>query len=300
MAGQSVSTFDKINYIVKTLSDPCDEPWLLYAELAIPAFGEAILMILGFGLDDVVRGWARPKGFKTRKQRRRLLTKIEKAGKFGRIIRFIPGLGFDIGNTIGRLLPFAAAARTRKVSQGIRNLWIIDGVLQRVLWWWLIADVTIDFFYAWTSLMEKAGRCETQGMSTLFWQGGGTPLPLGDAWAVTVGGTTIKCRGAFSPGCDRTSLPAGKWSVVTTATIRNNSASFDGDGQIGIRIGPAGTDPEFTSATQEIGPGQTAEFALQADITGPVAIAPTARLIGPLGTVTQFDNWYFGTPFIGP
>ena len=55
------SFIDKVNGIVKFIQNPCIAPWVVYVELAAPAAGKAVLTLLDFGFDDVVRGALRPK-----------------------------------------------------------------------------------------------------------------------------------------------------------------------------------------------------------------------------------------------
>jgi hypothetical protein len=42
-----------------------------------------------------------------------------------------------------------------------RALWRIDSVMQRGLFWWLVADVTNDFAFEWTSLLYETVWCRT-------------------------------------------------------------------------------------------------------------------------------------------
>ena len=140
--------FEQINYIKKFVSNPCDAPWTVYVELFFPALGKALLMILAFGMDDVLRGFFRPKGVRGPWHRRR--------GRKGKArFRGIP----EIGEAIGSRLPGAEEVRGRSVSQGVKHMWMVDGVLQRILWYWLLVDVVVEGLYQWTSMINKTEFC---------------------------------------------------------------------------------------------------------------------------------------------
>lgn len=146
------SFFNKINAVTKFIQNPCFAPWTVYFETAFPALGKAILALLDFGLGDVVRGALRPRGLRSHKHLKR-----GRSGK-GR------GKGLpELGNLLGANLPGSRAARGRQTTQGVKNLWIVDGVLQRLLWWWLVIDITNDFFFNWSSAIMASEFCQDQG-----------------------------------------------------------------------------------------------------------------------------------------
>ena len=145
----------QVNAIVKYVQNPCNAPWAIYFETAVPAFGTAIMSLLEFGFDDVVRGALRPGGLRSHKH-----TKRGRKGRGG--FRGIP----ELGELLGSQLPGAKEAKGRKVTQGVKNLWLLDGVIQRLLWYWLVVDITVEFFYAWTSAIQKTEFCEAQGVGS--------------------------------------------------------------------------------------------------------------------------------------
>src|SRR5690606_41018058 len=64
----------------------------------------------------------------------------------------------------------------RKVSQGVRALWFIDGVIQRLLWWWLVIDLTTDFLYEWTSLVNESIYCRIGDKGSVAASGRDSPF----------------------------------------------------------------------------------------------------------------------------
>lgn len=139
---------DKVNGIISFVQNPCDAPWVVYAELALPAAGEVILELLDFGFDDVVRGALRPRGTRSFGHTRR-------GGKGGGASKGLP----ELGELIGANIPGTDAARGRAVSDGVKRLWVLDGIIQRGLWYWLVAELTLDFFYNWTSALQTSRYC---------------------------------------------------------------------------------------------------------------------------------------------
>lgn len=149
-APHSPSYLDKVNTIVDFFEDDCVPPWTVYVETALPAAGEAVLQLVTPSLTDVIRAYFRPKGLRfgghIRKIRRR-------RGK-----RWLPE---DTSELIGKHIPGYEEHRARRVTNGVKFMWEIDGVLQRLFWYWLVADVSLDFFYNWTSAIMRSDVCAT-------------------------------------------------------------------------------------------------------------------------------------------
>ena len=140
---------DKINYVIDSWVDACDAPWYIYIETLKPALLEAFIVLISFGWADVVRGRFRPKGLGRRTSKRK-----------GRWAKRIPAFP-EIGNTIGKHLPFAEQIEDFiHYSDGAKNLWRIDNAIQAGLYFWLVADVLEDFAFNWTSLLYKTYWCQ--------------------------------------------------------------------------------------------------------------------------------------------
>lgn len=164
---------NKVNAIVWYASNPCNAPWVLYFETALPAIGRSIVMLLDFGFDDVVRGALRPRGLRGAGHTRR-------RGRGGVRGQGVP----ELGELIGADVPGAQEAKGRSVAQGVKNMWIIDGVIQRGLWYWLVADIIVNFFYMWFSAIQKTQFCEQQGVGSALTlnQGEGFWFAVANAW----------------------------------------------------------------------------------------------------------------------
>ena len=139
---------DRVNYLVNSCNNPCDVPWAVYVETALPAALEAVIAVVCFDIGDVARFIFRPASVRSGRHGSR-----KRKGQHGRKPK-----GFR-ARLAAKLPPFEALQQ-RKIAQGVRNLWIIDGIGQRLLWWWLVADVTTGFLYNWTSMIQKTEICQ--------------------------------------------------------------------------------------------------------------------------------------------
>lgn len=151
--------FDKVNYVIDSWVRPCEAPWYVYIETLWPAALEGFLVLITFGWADVARGYWRPKGMRGRRFGKR-------KGKWRRRIPRFP----EIGNLIGSQLPGAERFKDRHWGAGGRHLWAIDGVAQRLLFGWLVIDVTVDFFYNWTTLLNLTAWCKNSHLGRFSYQ----------------------------------------------------------------------------------------------------------------------------------
>jgi hypothetical protein len=164
--------FDKVNYVIDAWTIACDAPWYIYVETLKPALLNAFITLITFGWDDVARGYARPPDPHSRRR-------SGKRGKGkGRGLRGIPELG-EMG---GRNLPGSSAARGATWSTGLKALWRIDSVAQMALFWWLVADVTIDFAFEFTSLLYETRWCQDAQRGRFSWQKGPREIVVAGVW----------------------------------------------------------------------------------------------------------------------
>ena len=138
-----------INYVTDVWAQPCEAPWYIYVETLGPAALQALITLATFGWDDVFRGAVRPKSLRSRKFKARAF----RIG--GKVVRFP-----EIGELIGKHLPGAKYFQGTKYAMPTRHLWRIDGILQRGLFYWLIADIASDFTFNWTSALYETEWCK--------------------------------------------------------------------------------------------------------------------------------------------
>lgn len=204
-------TVSQLNTIVQFVSFDCDGDWLVYVETLLPAMGELFIALLDFGWDDVARGFLRPSGirarWKFRKGNKKGKAQRRKKSKF----KFeIP----EIGELIGKNLPLAGLVKGRKVGNAQRWFWRIDGWAQRVLWYWLVVDISKDFVYNWSTGILRHERC---WMNQAGWFTGGPGLiSFSPNGAPTSVGAPLPHRqgGAFPPAGVPLYVPPGRTGSV--------------------------------------------------------------------------------------
>lgn len=120
----------KVNYVIKFFTHPCAAPWYVYAELAAPAFAGMFITLLEFGRGDILRMSAgRPQ--------RRFLRKLFRKG--------------------------SRVAPTNAVN-ALKFFWRVDFVVQKAFFWWMIADLTVDGLYKWTTMVNETIWCTGEGI----------------------------------------------------------------------------------------------------------------------------------------
>jgi len=65
----------------------------------------------------------------------------------------------EVGELLGRHLPGATVLEARQVSKAEKFLWRVDGLAQRGLWYWMIADIAEDFTVNWTTALYQSEEC---------------------------------------------------------------------------------------------------------------------------------------------
>lgn len=152
-------SFDKVNYVIEAWATGCDAPWYIYIETMKPALMKAFITLITFGWDDVLRGFFRPRGLYKRRTGKR-------KGKWSRRIPRFP----EIGNTLGKQLPGSSEVRGKKWSVLGKTLWRIDGAMEAIRFFWLVAAITEDFAYDWTSLLYESYWCQDDPPGNFSWQ----------------------------------------------------------------------------------------------------------------------------------
>lgn len=142
-----------VNYVIDVWAQPCEAPWYIYAQTLWPAALQALITLATFGWDDVFRGYVRP-------------TSLRRSGKKGKPfrVRGIPIRFPEIGELIGRKIPGQKRMTTTKYATPTKSLWRIDGVLQRGMFYWLLADIAVDFTFNWSSALYATEWCKAENV----------------------------------------------------------------------------------------------------------------------------------------
>ena len=282
---------DKINYVVKYVENPCDAPWTIYFETLLPALGKAVIAVLSFGMGDLFRGYFRPKGLRAKPRRGK--------GKKG---RFKTAMMPEVGNVIGKKLPGAEIAGRAVGGQdgagklvkaalafqhGTKNLWIIDLGLQRLLWWWLIIDITVDFFYHWTSLINQSEFCSKQNATGIAVTGNGGAFLGLFGWAAILLPNILWQRGGVNWNVSTLSLPPGLFQLALGLTVKNvdpTPLQF----QIGMFFATPFDNPIVLSEVETIQPGEQRDFVAAIEWHGGGQVVIQGRTFG--GNATGIEG----------
>ena len=240
------SIVGRVNYVIDTWNNPCDAPWVVYLETAGPAALQAFIAVVCFDFLDAVRYIFRPARLRSGRHMRR-----GQKGQRGRKPK-------SLGQKLRSKLPGLSALENRKVAQGAKNLWVIDGIGQRLLWWWLVADVASGTLYNWTSALYKTEYCQMSGGP-----GAGLRETETGNFAAIAGWTAIGYeifqynRGSCGMGVFGFSGGPGHWSVAASIDV-TGSGSENSIIEMRIAIVTAGGTRYDGHTTAVVGPGSSA------------------------------------------
>lgn len=260
------SWIDKVNFIEDFVQNPCDVPFLLYAKAAYKPAGKALLSLLSFGMDDVARGFFRPKGLRSGRHGRK--GRSARKGRGKKRIGSIP----EIGEEIGKRIPGARKAGD-PVEDAAKMLWKVDGVIQRGFYYWMIADVTTTFFYDWASAIVDA-RPDQCGQEPRFYRrvpefGGVGVQPW---WPLQA--TELVWWEDIQGSNTGANLGPGLWNVVVAATVHGSQTAATHTAQLFVRVDLAFSNPRsFGSGFKDIPRGGQTGMVAQATIRGPVHVS---------------------------
>jgi hypothetical protein len=151
--GISPQLVGEINFIVSYFFNGCRTPLMLYCETALPIAGDAAWALLDFGWDDVMRSFFRPKGLRSGRHGRK------RRGRKG-----VPGIP-EISDLVAERIALTKELQKRRVSDGVKHLWIFDGWLQRAIYEVFLVEIAEDFLFKsiLAALKLKATHCEIPG-----------------------------------------------------------------------------------------------------------------------------------------
>jgi len=285
--------FKKVNYVVDFVLDPCHAPILVYVELAAVPFGDLVLAWLTFGWDDIARGYFRPtKALRGGRSFRR----GKRPKGWGRIpgaFRKIPGIGDDVGNWFGKKIPGHKELAGRSVSQGQKFFWIVDGLIQRLLLYWLIVDILSDFFYEWATLIDASEFCQERVDGSFYHDGLGIAISPHSGWDSTgapiehweEGPITYFVTGGFAF--------SRRWTIISAYTAENRGPNIITHEQR-IVVNYLSGEKIFLSGTVTIPVDGQASTIVVATLQGPVGFSVQQRVVGGLAFGVQQDVWGFG------
>lgn len=218
------------NNVVRWWSDPCDAPVTVYMESFFQAIFPVIVEYYSFDAKSMITAFFRP-------ARHIQQYRSGKKGKRGPKSNRPPPSGllrkladFDLGNEIGKRLPGARDIRARHVNFLTGQLWILEGFIERVLYWMMIVDLVKQFIYSWTSMLYQTEYCQAQSDMVLVAEGTSQSTQPLAGFVTIFCMNVLKRRGDFTFTGGALIIPQGFGTIIFGGTAR----------QIGIP-----PDPEY-------------------------------------------------------
>lgn len=257
---------DRVNYVTKQLNNPCDAPWVVYAETAGKAALTVAIAVVCFDIFDVARFVFRPAGLRSGRHLSR--------GKKGSNKRRKKGLGRKLANKV----PILATLNQRSVSNGVKHLWVIDGIGQRLLWWWLMIDVTTGFFYNWTTMLKKTEFCQL-GNSPGAGLSDGTPsgvLAI-QGWQGVIMPDNQYVRGDMTMNLGQGQCGEGLWNLTFAYTMQNLGPTVT-QAATRVKITQFGEVRHVATDRQPLEPFGQASMVSSACVKGPFQYETEAQI----------------------
>lgn len=275
---------ERANYIVRTFNNPCNAPWAVYVETAIPAFLEVWIALVCFDILDVIRFIFRPAGLRSGRHLRR--------GKKGSKRRRKQGIGQRLKSKV----PALNRLQQRGVTQGVRNLWIIDGIGQRLLWWWLVADVATSFLYNWSSMIRKSEFCQAAESSGASLRENTNNTIAAIASWITIGYDDLRYeKGNATDLPNAVTIGIGRWEIVASCEVFNRTST---DTTVELRIiNVGGGAPVLQQQTPAFLPGNgSASLVVTGGTIGGGAYAIQARVLFGGADLSVGARFFFELP----
>ena len=147
------------NEITNITHTPCEDKWTVIIETALPAAGDAMYLLLTPSPEEILENYLQPYPSKTsRRGAKGDRANKRKRSRSGKVRRSWPSVP-DVDSWAAAIIPGAEMVKGRKAGAPTR--WAFDAIdrLDRILWWFLIIDVTKTFFNVWSSGMREARFC---------------------------------------------------------------------------------------------------------------------------------------------
>ncbi len=264
--------FDKVNYVIDAWTTGCDAPWYIYVETMKPAALAALITLLTFGMDDVFRGFFRPKGLAGRRTGKR-------KGKWARARPKFP----EVGEVLGSHIPGADEVKGKRWSALGKTLWRVDTVMQQALFWWMVIDVAEEFAFAWTSLLYEGYWCQDPTVGRFsFSTSPVSPIPNG-VWKVA--GFSVLDYEEGPPNWNlNTGSTGGVWATVTAALNVFPRAPFPNPTSFRVVVRDLGDQTIY------------ADSGVNEELPGGEGAAVASGALPP-GTSFEVVAWMEGTPW---
>lgn len=156
-----------INLVTDVIETPCEDKWSVLVETALPAAGDALMMLVVPSPDEVAENYLQPKSARSGGRGGRDTKRVRRRrGASGKLRRYWPRVP-DPDQLVATILPGQEAVAGRDAGNAQRFLFGAIDRADAVLWHWLVIDATGEFFYQWSSNIMESRFC-TQPHDAIF------------------------------------------------------------------------------------------------------------------------------------
>lgn len=153
----------KLDWVINSFSDMCDAPITVWIEKLWQPLGELVLAWYVIDLKNVFVAYLRPGLFAIEGRSTRHWGRGQKGKKrtgFGSAWEKLGEVaGWDPNEVLGKGLWGADELRARPLPPGASFLWIFEGVIERLFFYWMVLDLGTEFLYNWMSAVEETKYC---------------------------------------------------------------------------------------------------------------------------------------------
>lgn len=280
---------DRINYVVDHWADPCDAPFMIYVKTAWPALLEVLwLYYFVFDWKQLIAGWVRPARAMARRRSQKKRGGGAKRGRHPNWMRRVFGriIGFDLSEFLGKKLNVFIDLENRKVSAGVVTLWIFEGVIERALYWYMIADLASLFLYRWTSNLYRTGYCLRSRYGVLLASGGPQSVSIVVDWNPLSANEIEKQRGPIAWNIVSGFVPAGPY-IFTASCKLADDAPEGAIMRFAIFIDKFSTTVPFREMTVDPSKGDSRTAALSAEFSGGTGVRAAVQVNVAFATITD-------------
>lgn len=160
----------KLNQIYNILTADCEDDWVVAAELAAPALGSAIKMLLTPSAGEILENYLEPGGGGGKGRIGRTQRNGRRRDRNGRYHGFWRNLIPDVDAMIASWLPGRNMFASRTPGFAQKMFWSGINVSDRVLWYLMLAELADDFTMNWCSNLMQARFCGNPSVVPITWQ----------------------------------------------------------------------------------------------------------------------------------
>jgi hypothetical protein len=259
---------DKVNFIIETMLDPCDAPMTVYVTTLWPGAIDMFVSYYEVDFSNILVNLYRwryivPRTRTTRKGRKG--RKNNKKGWRRVLQRFVD---FDQDDWISRKIERFSRLPKRQASTTFAKLLIVEGVVERVNFWFFMVGLVTDFLYSWSSLLRKSIYCQAQGDNVLLADGPDQTRIGITGWHGLNLSNVRKQRGKVSWNYSSGTFDGPTGVVIVTANIEpNGSTNPETIAGMRITVRRLGHSAKTTTSIINVPSHGSAELTCQTPLT---------------------------------